>query len=145
MPARLPESATAPAAPEKKLAYSAKVGIITIQDSRINFTDRHISPSYSADITDVNGRVTGLSSDESKLGDLDLNAKFGGQAPIKISGKLNPLRKDLYVDVKTSLIALDLSQFTPYAGKYLGYAIQKVSEEEARTTWDLFDAVLEHA
>lgn len=28
---------------------------------------------------------------------------------------------------------------------HVGYAIQKVSEEEARVTWDLFDQVLEHA
>jgi hydrogenase maturation factor len=27
----------------------------------------------------------------------------------------------------------------------VGYAIQKVSEEEARVTWDLFDQVMEHA
>jgi hydrogenase expression/formation protein HypC len=28
---------------------------------------------------------------------------------------------------------------------HVGYAIQKVSEEEARLTWDLFDEILEHA
>jgi hydrogenase expression/formation protein HypC len=28
---------------------------------------------------------------------------------------------------------------------HVGYAIQKVSEEEARVTWDLFEQVLEHA
>jgi hydrogenase expression/formation protein HypC len=28
---------------------------------------------------------------------------------------------------------------------HVGYAIQTVSEEEARSTWDLFDEVLEHA
>lgn len=28
---------------------------------------------------------------------------------------------------------------------HVGYAIQKVSEEEARSTWELFDEVLEHA
>jgi len=28
---------------------------------------------------------------------------------------------------------------------HVGYAIQKVSEEEARATWDLIDQVLEHA
>jgi hydrogenase expression/formation protein HypC len=28
---------------------------------------------------------------------------------------------------------------------HVGYAIQIVSEEEARLTWDLFDEVLEHA
>jgi len=28
---------------------------------------------------------------------------------------------------------------------HVGYAIQKISEEEARSTWELFDEVLEHA
>ena len=28
---------------------------------------------------------------------------------------------------------------------HVGYAIQIVSEEEARLTWDLFDEILEHA
>jgi hydrogenase expression/formation protein HypC len=28
---------------------------------------------------------------------------------------------------------------------HVGYAIQKVSEEEARSTWDLFDEILAHA
>jgi hydrogenase expression/formation protein HypC len=28
---------------------------------------------------------------------------------------------------------------------HVGYAIQKVSEEEARASWELFDEILEHA
>ena len=28
---------------------------------------------------------------------------------------------------------------------HVGYAIQKISEEEARSTWDLFGEILEHA
>jgi hydrogenase assembly chaperone HypC/HupF len=28
---------------------------------------------------------------------------------------------------------------------HVGYAIQKVSAEEARSAWDLFDEILEHA
>lgn len=28
---------------------------------------------------------------------------------------------------------------------HVGYAIQKVSEEEARLSWELFDEILEHA
>jgi hydrogenase expression/formation protein HypC len=28
---------------------------------------------------------------------------------------------------------------------HVGYAIQKVSEEEARLTWELFDEIIEHA
>jgi hydrogenase expression/formation protein HypC len=28
---------------------------------------------------------------------------------------------------------------------HVGYAIQKISEDEARSAWDLFDEILEHA
>jgi hydrogenase expression/formation protein HypC len=28
---------------------------------------------------------------------------------------------------------------------HVGYAIQKVSEEEARSAWEVFDEILEHA
>ena len=28
---------------------------------------------------------------------------------------------------------------------HVGYAIQKISEEEARSSWELFDEILEHA
>lgn len=28
---------------------------------------------------------------------------------------------------------------------HVGYAIQKISEEEARSAWELFDEILEHA
>jgi hydrogenase expression/formation protein HypC len=28
---------------------------------------------------------------------------------------------------------------------HVGYAIQKISEEEARLSWELFDEILEHA
>ena len=28
---------------------------------------------------------------------------------------------------------------------HVGYAIQKISAEEAQSTWDLFDEILEHA
>jgi hydrogenase expression/formation protein HypC len=28
---------------------------------------------------------------------------------------------------------------------HVGYAIQRVSEEEARSTWELFEEILEHA
>jgi hydrogenase expression/formation protein HypC len=28
---------------------------------------------------------------------------------------------------------------------HVGYAIQKISEEEAKASWDLFDEIIEHA
>jgi hypothetical protein len=46
-------------------------------------------------------------------------------APLEIIGKINPLKQDLYVDLKVKFKDMDLSPATPYSGKYAGYTIQK--------------------
>ena len=44
---------------------------------------------------------------------------------MQITGKLNPLRDDLFVDLKISFQDIDLSPITPYSGTYLGYTVDK--------------------
>src|SRR5208283_3743254 len=43
----------------------------------------------------------------------------------RIHGRAMPLRKDQDTDVALELQASELSDFSPYAGKYLGYTIRK--------------------
>ena len=50
---------------------------------------------------------------------------LGQIAPLEITGKLNPLGKDLFVDLNVKFKDIDLSPMTPYSGKYVGYKIQK--------------------
>ena len=40
-------------------------------------------------------------------------------------GTINPLGKDLFVDLKVDFNDMDLSPLTPYANKYIGHNIQK--------------------
>jgi hydrogenase expression/formation protein HypC len=51
------------------------------------------------------------------------------------------------IEREVSLFMLQGEQVDPgdHVLVHVGYAIQKVSEEDARTTWDLIDSVLEHA
>jgi hypothetical protein len=74
---------------------------------------------------ELGGRISGLSSEESVMGDVDLRGKLDNHAPLEISGKINPLREDLFVDLKTVVKDVDLSPVTPYSGRYAGYTIQK--------------------
>jgi len=98
---------------------------VTLQGGRINFTDNHVKPNYSVNLVEVGGRISGLSSQANTLGDVDLIGKLDRYAPLEIKGKVNPLREDLYVNVKATFKDMDLSGVTPYSGKYLGYTIQK--------------------
>ena len=111
--------------PLKKPGKLIKIDSVTLQGGTINFSDRHIQPNYSSNFLELGGKISGLSSEESKFADVDLRGKLDNYAPLEITGKINPLRDDLYVDLKIDFKNMDLSPVTPYSGRYLGYTIQK--------------------
>ncbi len=111
---------------KKKEAHSdIRIGSVTLQGGEIDFLDTRIKPQYSERLLEMGGRVSNLSSLENSRGDVELRGKLDGYAPLEITGKINPLRKDLYVDLKAVFKNMDLSPVTPYSGKYIGYEIQK--------------------
>ena len=74
---------------------------------------------------DLGGRVTGLASDQEMQADVDLRGQLENHSPLTVSGKINPLSKDLFADLTISFKDIDLTPLTPYSGTYLGYAIDK--------------------
>ncbi len=101
------------------------IGAITLQGGEIDFLDNHIKPTFSGRLVEIGGRIGRISSREEIQGDVDLRGKLDGYAPLEITGRINPLSRDLFVDLKASFKDMDLSPVTPYSGKYAGYAIEK--------------------
>ena len=124
-----PQSAKAASSPAQTPATAAskmvKINTVTLQGGTINFTDRHIEPNYSANLTEIGGRVSGMSSIENTAADVDLIGKLDNYAPLEITGKVNPLQKNLFVDLKMDFKDMDMSTLTPYSGRHIGYTIQK--------------------
>ena len=114
-----------PAETSDKAATDVQIPTITLQGGRISFSDASVNPAYSMELAEIGGRVSGLSSGEATLADVELRGKVNQFAPIEIVGKINPLRGDLYVDLKARFKDMDLSPMTPYSGKYVGYTIEK--------------------
>lgn len=102
-----------------------KIGAVTLQGGKIDFLDRLIQPNFSAGLSEIGGRVSGLTSIGKKPADVELRGKYNNHMPAEITGNINPLREKLWVDLKASFKDMDLSSTTPYAGRYMGYAIQK--------------------
>lgn len=113
-----PPEAAKPPAP-------VKIGLITLQGGRVNFSDHYIKPNYSANLTKIDGRVSGLSSNLSTTADVELRGMVGDTAPVDIHGKVNPLSGNLYLDLTASAKSIDLPAATPYATRYVGYPIVK--------------------
>ena len=101
------------------------IGAVTIQDGTLSFSDNHLPQQFATTLHKLGGRISGLSSEASSFADVDLRGNLEGQSPLQIAGKINPLRDDLYVDLKASLHDIELSPASPYSGSYLGYTIEK--------------------
>jgi flagellar motor protein MotB len=113
-------------AQEKEIPESQiNINTITLQAGTVNFSDRHIKPNFSANLLEIGGRVSGLSSAENTQADVDLRGKLENYAPLEIKGKINPFGEDLFVDLDVDFHDMDLSPLTPYSHKYVGYTIQK--------------------
>lgn len=102
-----------------------KVGRITLQNGTVNFSDLFVKPNYTVNLTKLGGRVTNLSSVADTVADMELRGRYANSAPVQILGKLNPLAAKSYLDIKADISGVDLVGFSPYSGKYAGYAIEK--------------------
>lgn len=98
---------------------------VTLKGGSLNFVDEHVKPKYTANLLEIDGRVSGLSSKEDLMADVLLRGSLDLYAPLVIAGKINPLRNELFVDIKADFKDMELSPLTPYSGKYIGNAIQK--------------------
>ncbi len=94
-----------------------RINTVTLQAGTINFTDRHIKPNYTANLLEIGGRISGLSSSNDSRADVNLRGKLESYAPLEIKGSINPLIDDLFVDLKVDFHEMDLSPLTPYANK----------------------------
>jgi uncharacterized protein involved in outer membrane biogenesis len=117
-PSPIPTSATA-----EKVA-PIRIGKVTLQGGEVRFTDNYIQPHYSADLANLGGIVSGLSSDASTTASVDLRGEVN-EAPLNIVGQINPLKGNLFLDLKADVRGMELSPFTPYSEKYVGYGIEK--------------------
>lgn len=104
---------------------SVRIDSATLQGGTILFTDRYVKPNYTATLSGIGGRVSGLSSEESRLADVALRGRLENSAPLEITGRINPLAENLFLDLKVDFKDMDLSALSPYSGRFAGYGIRK--------------------
>ena len=126
-------SATAPA------GYSVRIGKVSLQGGAVHFSDNYIKPHYSADLEALGGVISGLSSAQASAASVDLRGQVN-DAPLSIAGKINPLRGNLFLDIRADVNGMDMVSFSPYSGKYMGYDIEK-----GKLSFEANYQVLDHA
>jgi uncharacterized protein involved in outer membrane biogenesis len=124
-PAKSAPASAGSAAPAAQGGKQVKIGAVTIQDMTLAFSDNHLQQGFSTTFYNLGGSISGLSSEEQRFADVDLRGNLENHSPLRITGSINPLRDDLFVNLKISFTDIDLSPVTPYSGTYLGYTVDK--------------------
>jgi uncharacterized protein involved in outer membrane biogenesis len=96
---------------------------IFLKNGNINFNDRFIKPNYRANLTELSGLIGPLYP--GKSGKIDIHGMVSKTAPLQISGTIDPFSAELLLDIVAKVKDIDLPPFSPYSGKYIGYAIEK--------------------
>jgi hypothetical protein len=73
----------------------------------------------------IAGSLTGLSSTQESRASLNLKGLHGNSSPLDIVGTVNPLAKEKFADIDISFKDIELTNFTPYSSRFLGYKIEK--------------------
>ncbi|MGH8822787.1 MAG: DUF748 domain-containing protein, partial [Rhodoferax sp.] len=126
-----PATATVAAAPDTEggPAPVIHIGPISLINGRVLFSDHFIRPNYSADLTQLTGKLSAFSSvapaGAPQMADLELTGRAEGTASLEITGKLNPLAKPLALDITGKVHDLELPPLSPYAIKYSGHEIER--------------------
>lgn len=122
-------AAPVPAVPPNPMAPVINFGPMALVNGRIDFSDTFIKPNYSADLTELTGRLSAFSSkpqgDKPALADLELRGKAQQTASLEITGRLNPLVKPLELDITAKMRELDLPPLSPYSVRFAGHGIER--------------------
>jgi len=122
--------AAVPAPPAPKPAntqtngFHVSIGEVVLDNASFHFTDESVEPHVESTVGEFSGSVKGLTSDLNTVAAVDFKGKVNKFAPFSVTGKINPLTSELFVDLAISLKDNTLMPGSPYAAKYVGYPLE---------------------
>jgi hypothetical protein len=120
-----PADATPPPDAATEPALAVQVDLVRIRNGSTNFADLSIRPQFATGIQQLKGTVRGLSSDPAARAVVALDGQVDRFSPVTIRGEVNPLAAETFLDIAMTFRNLELAAFTPYAGRFAGYAIRQ--------------------
>lgn len=118
------KSAAKPAAGKEK-PLGIHIGQIAINDGSANFADFSLTPNFATAIQQLNGQIGTIDSRQAKPASVDIKGKVDRYAPVTIKGNVNPFDPMAALDIATSFKRVELTNLTPYSGKFAGFRIRK--------------------
>jgi len=105
--------------------FPISIDTVSFNDGAVTFIDNTMSPRFTTKLSRFKGAIKGLSSAELARADVVLDGRVDDVAQLSVTGKINPLKGDLYSDIKIRFDDFDMTAVTPYTGHFIGKAVDK--------------------
>jgi hypothetical protein len=125
VPAQETKITSAPSAGTKNDAFPYTIGRIAVSGSRLLYGDEQIRPHVLVQIDRFAGAMNHIASDPETRTTLAFTGRVGeyGKADISGAARLAAPKQDL--KAKVAFDNVELTSFSPYAGRFAGYTIDK--------------------
>ena len=124
-PAPVAASGAADTSVLSRLPVELLIEGMQFSNGRIDFRDRFIRPNYSADLSELNGRIGRLDSRSRDMATLQFSGRVAGTGLLEVGGALNPTVIPPALDIQAKARDIELPGLTPYSSKYAGYPIER--------------------
>jgi hypothetical protein len=103
--------------------FPVSIRRVRIENAKLDFTDLSLRPQFGAKINEMNGVITGLSSNRSTRSQIELDGRVDEFGLARIRGELNPFSPRDNTDVSVIFKNVDMVTASPYSMKFAGYKI----------------------
>ncbi|MBB5204200.1 uncharacterized protein involved in outer membrane biogenesis [Inhella inkyongensis] len=110
---------------EASPAPRIRVGRVRLENAAVDFEDRFVKPSYRAQLGRLSGELGRFDSEQRQRAPLRLSGSVAGTGVLNVEGELHPALQPPQLDLRAQASDIELALFSPYSGKYLGYAIER--------------------
>ncbi|MCX5883899.1 MAG: DUF748 domain-containing protein, partial [Deltaproteobacteria bacterium] len=120
-----PKTAAPPTPDSKKSpeAFPVRIGKIDVEKGDMIFADLSLQPPFMTQITDLKGRVSGLTSGGDASSQVQLDGRVDQYGLARISGKINIFYPELSTDISVVFKNVEMTKLTPYSGRFAGRRI----------------------
>jgi len=125
LPPKPAASAAAPPPAAGGLDFPITLASLVIDKASLHFSDQSIEPPCQFDVQEFDGSIKGLSSQQDARAAVDIKGKVDDVSSFSVVGDVNPLSKEIMVNLAIDCKNVNLTPFTPYMEKYGGYQMQR--------------------
>jgi uncharacterized protein involved in outer membrane biogenesis len=118
-----PTPAPAVASSVNRALFPVNIDRVRVEKGVVDFADLSLVLPFAAQMTDLNGGVTGISSDPASRASVALNGNVDEYGLATVQGSLSPFTPKTFTDISVLFRNVEMKPFSPYSATFAGRKI----------------------